>query len=177
MSKDLEALGDVDLMEAYQQGQDAAFAVLYRRHSAKVFGYLVNRLRDRTFAEDVFQKAFLKLHSTRDRYDAAFPFVPWLFTVCKSVMIDSLRERKGIREESNDVALENAVAPEALPQGASREWEGPDLGRLPAAQRQAVEMRYQQELSFEQISKRLETSPANVRQLISRALKRLRVSS
>ncbi len=164
-------------MEAYQQGQDAAFAELYRRHSGKVYGYLVNRLRDRAFAEDVFQKAFLKLHRTRDRYDSAFPFVPWLFTVCKSVMIDSLRERQGIREESNDVALENAVAQDVSTQSASQEWDGPDLSRLPAAQRQAVEMRYQQELSFEQISKRLETLPANVRQLISRALKRLRVSS
>lgn len=171
MSRDLEGLSDEELMEAYQQGDDAAFAALYRRHAEKIYGFLMNRLRDRPFADDVFQAVFMKLHATRAHYDPAFPFLPWLFTVCKSVMIDAIRKKKRIREEANEEAIEQAAASE--PRGES---ELPDFGQLPEAQRHAVELRYGHDLSFEEISKRLETSPANARQLISRALKRLRVN-
>jgi RNA polymerase sigma-70 factor (ECF subfamily) len=170
MTQDLETLSDEALMEAYQQGDDIAFAVLYRRHSPKIYGYLVNSLRDGPFVDDVFQAVFLKLHRTRAHYDPAFPFLPWLFTVCKSVMIDAIRKKKSILEETNEDALDQAEA-----QDQRSEVSLPDLGRLPGTQRKAVELRYGQDLSFEEISKRLETSPANVRQLISRALKRLRV--
>lgn len=171
MKTNLETLCDEELMEAYQQGDDTAFAELYRRYSPKIYGYLVNSLRDRPFADDVFQAVFLKLHHTRAHYDPAFPFLPWLFTVCKRVLIDCIRKKKNIHEESNEEALNQAVAI-----GPKLAAEIPDLGVLPEVQRKAVELRYQQDLSFEEISRRLETSPANVRQLISRALKRLRVS-
>lgn len=156
-------------MGAYQQGSDKAFAVLYARHSAKVYGYLMNNLKDRVSADDVFQAIFMKLHKARLHYDPSFPFLPWLFTVCKSVMVDSLRKAKTVYEDLDEAAVEQAVAeiPVERP-------ELPDMTGLPEAQRKALELRYSQDLSFEEISKRLETSPANVRQLISRGLKRLR---
>ncbi|MEW6058414.1 MAG: sigma-70 family RNA polymerase sigma factor [Bdellovibrionota bacterium] len=165
----VESLSDEALMEAYQQGNGDAFAVLYRRHSAKVYGFLLNRLKDSTLVEDVFQAAFMKLHKSRLHYDPSFPFVPWLFTVCKSVMVDNIRKRRGIQEEIDPIAVEQAVADEPEEQPSL-----PSLTSLPEAQRKALELRYGQDLSFEEISKRLETSQANVRQLVSRAIKRLR---
>lgn len=165
----LETLSDEELMGAYQQGNDNAFAVLYARHSGKVYGFLINRLKDRAFADDVFQATFMKLHKARLHYDPSFPFVPWLFTVCKSVMVDNVRKKKTIQEDLDSIAVEQAIAEEPQVLTAL-----PDLASLPETQRKAVELRYGQDLSFEEISKQLETSPANVRQLISRAVKRLR---
>jgi RNA polymerase sigma-70 factor (ECF subfamily) len=97
MKYDLKSLTDEELMVAYQEGNDRAFSVLYNRHSGKLFGYLKNKLKDSHLAEDVFQATFLKLHRNRSRYDPSFPFLPWLFTVCKTVMIDQTR-KKGVFE-------------------------------------------------------------------------------
>jgi RNA polymerase sigma factor (sigma-70 family) len=167
-----ESTSDEELMAAYQQGDDQAFGLLYQRHSGKVYGFLMNRLKDQQTANDVFQATFMKLHAARSHYDPSFPFVPWLFTVCKSVLVDSVRKRNRVKEDHNQEALENAVAQEPTPESTI-----PDLSALSQPQRQAIEFRYGQELSFEDIAKRLETSPTNVRQMVSRAVKKLRALS
>lgn len=169
MVKEADAPSDEALMRAYQQGDEQAFATLYRRHSPRVYGYLQSRLRERVFVDDVFQATFLKLHQARAQYDPSYPFVPWLFTVCRSAMVDGLRSRGRSREELDPVAVEAAAAPAPEP-----EPELPDLGALPPEQRSAVELRYRDDLPFEEIARRLQTSPANARQLVSRAVRRLR---
>lgn len=161
---------DEELMHAYQQGNDSAFEILYRRHSAKVYGYLKGRLKDQAFADDVFQATFMKLHQKRSHYDSSFPFTPWLFTVCRSAMVDAIRKKKRIIEDLNAEAVEKATA-----EAGAEKPVLPDMSALPETQRQAVELRYSQELSFDEIAKRLETSPANVRQLLSRAMKKLKL--
>ena len=159
-------------MLAYQEGNEVAFTQLYRRHSSKVYGYLATRLKDRALADDAFQATFLKLHQSKAKYDASLPFAPWLFTICRTSMVDVIRSRTRVNENENqnEVAVEMAAAPEK-----EEAADLPELSALPSAQRQALELRYLESLSFEEISKRLETSPANVRQLVSRAVKRLKL--
>lgn len=50
----------------------------------------------------------------------------------------------------------------------------PDLSALPGRQRIAVKLRYTDDLSFEEIAKRLDTTPGNARQIVSRALRSLK---
>ncbi len=172
MAEDLNIKGDEELMVYYQEGNEKAFEILYGRHSQKIYGYLKNHLRNPSFADDVFQATFLKLHSSRLRYDPAFPFLPWLFTICKSVMIDQIRKKERTKEDHNSIALELAQA-EAPAMAVSL----PSLLELPEIQQQAITLRYQQDLSFEEIAKKLETSPSNARQLLSRAIQKLKKSA
>lgn len=169
--EDLKDQTDEVLMKAYQEGSERAFEVLYQRHSPKVYGYLYGKLKDRAFADDVFQAAFAKLHQSRKHYDPSFPFVPWLFTVCRSVMLDGLRKRKRTLEDLDSISVENAEAPslqiETIPAL-------PSLEGLSVEQRKVVELRFGENLSFDDIAIRLETSPANARQMVSRAVRKLR---
>ena len=80
-----------------------------------------------------------------------------------------MKQRRDRHEEINPIAVETAVA--EPPDG---KVPVPGLQVLPAAQRQAIEMRYLEDLSFDEIATRLETSSANSRKLISRALQKLR---
>lgn len=163
---------DEELMLAYAKGSEEAFQILYERHSSKVYGFLASKLKDRSITDDAFQAAFMKLHRSREKYDPALPFAPWLFTVCRSAMLDTLRARSRTTrlEDQNPVAIENAVAADIPKEAVSL----PGLQALPANQRQALEMRYLQEMSFDEIASRLETSSENSRQLVSRAVKKLR---
>ncbi len=164
-------------MKAYQEGSELAFEQLYERHSSKVYGYLKKRLSDSKTVEDVFQGTFMKLHQSRQRYDASFPFVPWLFTVCRSVMTDTLRKQSRAPETVHgDFDILTSNIPDLVDPPGSEKGERaiPELSALPPTQRNALELRYSQDLSFEEIAKRLKTSPANVRQLISRAVRKLR---
>lgn len=160
---------DEELMVAYQLGEAEAFEVLYSRYAPRVLGFLRRRLKSETLALDVFQATFLKLHKSRARYKAELPFAPWLFTVCRSELLDALKKPHRAHE---------SLVPEA-PEPAAAETEEPDLmevslDSLPESQKRAMELRYQNELTFEQIAASLHTTPANARQLVSRAVRSLR---
>jgi RNA polymerase sigma factor (sigma-70 family) len=163
-------LSDEELMCAYADGDGEAFSRLYERHSGKVYAYLQKRLRDRTLVDDVFQASFLKLHRYRRRYDPSFPFQPWLFTITRTVMLDTLKKHSFKFEQPHSIAAEQAVAPE--PEEPKAEL--PSFDGLSANQKSAIELRYNEDLPFEEIAKRLGTSAVNARQLVSRAVKRLR---
>jgi RNA polymerase sigma-70 factor, ECF subfamily len=167
-----ESSSDEELMKAYQNGIDGAFDLLFKRYSSRLYGFLMSHLKNRVQADDVFQATFLKLHQARKHYDPTYPFAPWLFTVCKSVLMDHARKRSRNREDSNDEMVANAADEKAIEDQPSIALEA-----LPATQRAAIELRYQDDLQFEEIAERLKTSPSNVRKLISRGIKTLRVLS
>lgn len=161
---------DEELMKAYQNGNLLAFEILYERHKSHVLGYLMKKLRNRYAAEEVFQSTFMKLHSTRLQYDPSFKFPPWLFTICHNVLIDHLRkEKRRPSEETNSNVLNELPAPSITESSTI-----PALTGLDERQRSALEMRYMEDLDFDEIAKKLQTTSSNVRQLISRAIRKLR---
>lgn len=165
-----ESSTDEELMQAYQNGVDGAFDLLFQRHSHRVYGFLMNHLKNRAAADDVFQATFLKLHQARRHYDPSFPFAPWLFTVCKNVLTDHARKRSRIREDSSEELISKAVDETTLESSPAV-----DLDGLTAQQKAAIELRYHDDLQFDEIARRLETSPANVRKLISRGIAKLKM--
>ncbi|MBI2707620.1 MAG: sigma-70 family RNA polymerase sigma factor [Proteobacteria bacterium] len=170
--QNLRQATDEELMVFYQRGQMEAFEILYQRHGARVYGFFRSRLQERAWVEDVHQATFMKLHQARHQYDPSFPFGPWLFTICRSALFDFLRSRQRLnqREILDSEALENAHAA----QETEVALDLPELGALPSKQRQVLEMRYLEDLSFDEIAHRLETSPTNVRQWVSRAVRKLK---
>jgi RNA polymerase sigma-70 factor (ECF subfamily) len=169
MKGKLNELSDEELMVLYKQGQDTAFACLYARYEARVYGYLRKRLQDPQAANDVFQAAFLKFHRSKDQFNSSFMFAPWLFAVVRTSLVDWQKSRQNT--QASVELNEELHAPISIETPAiARE----DLSQLPEPQRMAVELRYFDDFSFEEIALRLETSPGNVRQLVSRGLRQLR---
>ena len=165
---------DEALMQAYANGDMEAFSVLYQRHRGKVLGYLVARLKDRDEAEEVFQVVFAKLHQGCNKYRPEIPFLPWLFTLCRNVLVDHLRKKQTYRQHVT--TSEEMVAAAVDRRGyapLSNEFAA-YLAGLSAGQRQALELRYVQDLSFVEIAERLQTSAGNARQIVSRAVRTLR---
>lgn len=168
-----ESSDDEDLMKAYQNGASDAFDMLFKRHSSRVYGFALNRLKNRTTTDDVFQAIFMKLHQSRLRYDPAFSFSPWLFTICKSVITDYLRKQKLIEEDVNEEIVENSVSAPV----DEEVLKTINLDGLTEKECLALELRYTDDLKFDEIAVRLQISPSNARQLISRAIKHLKTSN
>ena len=172
--KSYTSMSGAELMILYQRGDIGAFNCLYDKYKSRVYGYLYKRVNERTEVDEIFQDVFLRLHYSRSRYKSEFPFEPWLFTVLRNSLIDYYRKR---RKEYHDVPLDSL---ETLPLALQVEDKHnldrllPKTADLTKNQRQAIELRYGEDFSFEEIAHRLETTSPNARQLVSRALKRLR---
>lgn len=170
---------DEDLMAVYQNGDEhavAAFDLLYGRYSSRVFSYFSRRTKNEEAAADLFQAAFLKLHQNVHAYDRKFKFAPWMFTICRNIFLD------WAKSSSQTALARTAAFEDALKDGLSAEQpEGTtgfktDISALPQAQQQALSLRYIEDLDFDEIARRLRTSESNVRQLVSRAIKKLRAT-
>jgi RNA polymerase sigma-70 factor (ECF subfamily) len=166
---------DEALMAAYRGGDFHAFQTLYEKHRGRVMGYLVLKLRDRNDAEDAFQTVFSKLHAGRSTYKDEIPFLPWLFTITRNVVIDHVRKKDTAKkyfhvstEFLSHCADENKTASEPIGSVI------PELASLTESQRQVLEMRFNDGLSFEDISQHMDITRSNARQIASRAVKALR---
>ncbi len=162
-------LNDEELMVMYQNGTEEAFSILYKRHSSKIYGYVRSKVRADERARDIFQEIYVKIHRSKNLYNKTFPVLPWFFTIARSVLIDEVRKEQTVK----------LVPQENLDYEAPAENRGdidisPGLSQLPENQRTAVQLRYVDEKTFEEIADHLETSPDNVRQLVSRGVKKLR---
>lgn len=170
MSELKNQLPDEELMTLYQSGDADAFEALYRRHSGRVLAYLQKRT-DSQAANDLLQEIFLKLHKVRHQYLAQYPFLPWLFAITRNALVDSFRLKESRVSEETKETLEFAA-----PAHGSTWTENlvEALQSLPARERRAIELRYQSDWTFEQIASEMKTSQVNVRQIISRGIRKLR---
>lgn len=150
-------------------GDTKAFDILFQRHSPRVLGFLVHKTGSDRLAQDLLQEVFLKFHRSRHQYLSGLPFLPWLYSIMRSVLWDELKKKR--REDLIDPSQLDQIAVEP---GRMETYEPAALELLPAAQKQAISMRVFDEATFEEIAERLSTSPDNARQLVSRALKKLR---
>jgi RNA polymerase sigma-70 factor (ECF subfamily) len=170
--EELMALPDEELMALYQEGSQSAFNVLYSRYSGKVFNYLKTRCRTKEEAGDLFQEVFVKIHRSKHLYNPSLPVVPWIFSVTHSVLIDGKR-KTGRKKEELGFNFDQIPTQHEKSEMNSHTLK-PLIEKLPNQQQIAIEMRYFNEKTFEEIAERLKTSPLNVRQLISRGLKVLK---
>lgn len=169
-------LSDEELMSFYQNGEFQAFQTIYTRHAGRVFEYLKKKVSP-DLAQDLLQESFEKLHRNRDKYNSQYPFLPWIFTISRNVVIDYYKkaESKLVKAScSSDDFIESLSAP--LLENSSNMDISDVLRALPIAQKRAIELRYMNDWSFAQIATELETSEDNIRQLVSRGIKKLRSS-
>ncbi len=151
-----------------------AFAALYARYLAPVYRYCYLHLGSRLEAEDAAGKVFLKVLAGLSDYRGGI-FAAWLFRVARSVVIDVTRTRHPVQTlEATPDPPDPALGPEeATLVGAEREALRTALASLPVEQRAAIELQLAG-WSGEEIAGALGKSPAAVKMLRLRALRRLR---
>lgn len=139
--------------------------------------YAVRITRDLEQARDVVQDTFLQLFS-QDLTRLNGRLDPWLFTVCRNRAIDLCRK------ESRMNPLEETLsdAPDHRNAGALEMLEAAEdvsdllraLGRLPANQQEVIRLKFQNGLSYKEISQVTGLSVANVGFLIHTGIKTIR---
>src|SRR5919206_1396461 len=90
-----EQLIDGHIIEACQQGDRAAFQLLFETYKDKVFSIAVySSGGDRTVADDVTQQIFLKLFTAIRQFRGDSEFTTWLYRLVVNGSLDERRRRK-----------------------------------------------------------------------------------
>jgi RNA polymerase sigma-70 factor, ECF subfamily len=152
--------------------EEMTFAEVLHANQSMVFSLAYHFLRDRGAAEEVAQDVFLRLHSKIDDLEDAKHITFWLRKVTSHRCIDYVRKRK----LQFTIALEEADEPVVEQVG------DPLLSRrlrqlvatLPEKPRMAMVLRYQEDLTPEEIAEVLELPVRTVKSHLQRSLAILR---
>lgn len=155
----------------------AAFAALYARTAAKLFGIALRIMRQREWAEEVLQESFVTVWQRAEDYDPARgSAMGWLVTIVRHSAIDQLR-RSSARPESH-TAPEEALLALVSPDSADSRVELGALQRcldeLEAEPRRAVLLAYCYGLSRDELAIRLAVPIGTVKSWLRRSLERLK---
>ncbi len=172
------------LMQAAQDGDQAAYLTLLREVTPWVRRIAARGLRNPHAAEDVVQDTLLSLHAARHTYDPARPFKPWLLAIARARLIDHLR--RSMRAAKRETALQDMHETIADP-AANQVQEGWDpgawgnralqtaIGSLPVGQRNAVILLKLKEISLQDASRATGQSVNALKVAVHRAILRLRI--
>jgi RNA polymerase sigma-70 factor, ECF subfamily len=173
---------DPALVRRMTFGDEAALGELYDRWSGLVHSVVMRITRDPDDAAEVVEEAFWQAWRQADRFEAGRGGVgAWLTTIARSRALDRVRARGRIREETVEVMPEPAASgdPSLDPSAAAEIDERRRLvlaavSRLPADQRQTVEMAYFGGLSQSEIAETLGQPLGTVKTRARLALQKLR---
>lgn len=167
---------------AREQGSHKAYADLMASYREPLYLLLLRMTRNTTTAADLtietFSKAFLQLH----RYAPTGTFSSWLFSIGVNTYIDHLRKRKvdtvslsDIQRTSDNDFIEYQIPSnqpnpeETLIRRQRDEALKQVVMQLKEPYRQMIEMRYYDDLSYEEIAERMHIPMGTVKVRLMRA--------
>ncbi len=152
------------------------FAALYERTFPRVYAYVASLLRDRSTAEDVTAQAFERAYRKRRSYRASRGTQEaWLFGIARNAALDELRRRKRRASLVDHAENVHSAAPDDLADRAlRRETVRAALGKLSAAERDLVALKFAGGLSNAEIARVLRTSESNAGTRLHRTMTKLR---
>ena len=154
-----------------------AFGALYDRYFGQIYRFVFSRLRDQTAAEDVTSEVFMKALRSIPRYqDTGRPFTAWLYQISVNTINDRYRATRPTVDL--DEMYDLAASGPGLEDTAVRRAELREIWRsvesLPAQQRTALVLKFQEDLKISDIAAVMGKSDGAVKLLIHRGVTRLR---
>jgi RNA polymerase sigma-70 factor (ECF subfamily) len=178
-----KAIKDYKLVrKAVEEGDQKAYAELMSRYKDSIYYMLLKMVNNRDDAEDLTIEAFGKAFRNIRQYTPDYAFSTWLFKIATNNCIDFIRKKRKLmlsidrgfeNEDGQDVALE-----------IKSDGPGPDdslmkkqkimmmrdvVDKLKPRYRRLVELRYYNELSYEEISDELKLPLGTVKAQLFRA--------
>jgi RNA polymerase sigma-70 factor, ECF subfamily len=154
--------------------EESSFVRVYDEHVWRVYGFFAYRLGQRDSAEDLTQATFERALRAWSRFDPRRASEStWLLAIARNLLIDHYRRDRSSLTEP----IEEDLAP-VVPGPDEQRMTSPELlhalARLSERDREVLALRFGGDMSGPEIAKVLNLSLANVQQILSRSLRKLR---
>jgi RNA polymerase sigma-70 factor (ECF subfamily) len=160
--KTINQATDIQLIHAFQDGNQQALEVLINKYKDKIFSSILFLVKDKYLAEDLFQDVFIKIIDTlrSNRYTEEGKFLPWAMRIAHNLCVDHFRKVKrspaiktsddrdifeviNVNEDSHEVTMMT---------GQSHDRVRKILDMLPEEQREVIVLRHFADMSFKEIA-------------------------
>jgi len=165
-----------------KKGKQKAFSFLLDAYWNTVYGFQLKRVKNEYEAEDITIETFSKAFDRIETFNEEYAFGTWLVTISKNIQIDKTRKKNAAvyasRAETSEEHLKKIADVSPTPEDELiREQNLAELLRyikqLKPHYQDVINLRYFQEMSYNEISERLEEPLNNVKVRLLRARKLL----
>ena len=172
----------INYIEKAKKGDQVAFTFLLDFFWNEVYGFMLNRTENETDTEDIVIETFSKAFDKISSYNPEYQFNTWLIAIAKNVHIDLLRKKKSALfieiTNEEDQQVYNIV--DSSPTAEDELITEQNLSQLllyikelkPHYQ-EVIQLRYFQEMSYQEIAEQLGEPLSNVKIKLLRAKKLL----
>jgi RNA polymerase sigma-70 factor, ECF subfamily len=153
------------------------FGALYDRHFQQIYRFVYSRVREQTAAEDVTSEVFMKALKAIPRYqDTGRPFAAWLYQIAVNAIADRYRTQRPAQsiDDFHDLSIAGPPLEEVAAQRDEMRRIWALVENLPAQQRTALVLKFQEDMKIEDIAVAMGKSAGAVKLLIHRGVSRLR---
>lgn len=183
-SSTLKQDDDIAIIHSVLSGKKSDYALLWQKYNKQIYANVLKIVRSIDDADDIVQDTFLKAFNALHTYNQTFPFPAWLYKIASNTCIDYFRRKRirpisieQISRESGDIY--DIIPDKSIPIDKNLiDKETKDellkaVERLPSRYKECIQLRHFEELSYEEISLKMDIPLGTVKITLFRARKML----
>ncbi len=172
---------DQSLIDLALAGDNRAFEALVRRYQKPIYNLLFQMVRSHDAAADLTQESFLKVYKSLSSFRKGAKFKPWLYRIATNTCLNYLRDTKKetsldglLEEEPHQEPASSMNVEEEVELKISHQQLFVALEKLPVRHRTIFVLRYQHDLSYDDISGATSEPVSTIKSLLFRIREKLR---
>lgn len=169
-------ISDEIIMKRVKQDQLSDLSVLFDRYHVRIYNFFLKLTFDRNVSHDLTQNLFYRIIRYRKTYREDSSFRTWMYQMARNVHIDHCKQQKRTNDHFQQVDHYYTDLPEDDENFTEDDYGRLDkaLSRLSAEQQEIIVLSRYQGLKYEEISQIRNTSVANIKVQMHRAVKQLK---
>ncbi len=169
---------DSELIAAFKNGDIRGYNEIVLKYQQQVYWVIRKMVNSHDDADDLTQEVFIKVYSALKDFREESNLFTWLYRIASNYSINHIRKMKIRNTVSFEIVTEQVESKdkrtdESIDEISRRKLLEEAIETLPAKQRAVFNMRYYDELSYEDIAKILKKSVGGIKANYFHAVKKL----
>ena len=174
-----EQLDDKELLFQFKNEatKEAAFTRIIKKYQEKLYWHIRRMVVEHEDANDVLQNIFIKVWKSLDNFREDSQLYTWLYRIATNESLTFLQQQKkrsSISMDDEDSTISNKIKADEHFDANKLEWKLQlAIQKLPEKQRAVFNLRYYDEMPYEEMSRVLETSEGALKASYHHAVKKI----
>lgn len=169
---------DIELIDAFNKGNQNAFNFIVRKYQKKVYWVIRKMVLDHDDADDITQEVFLKLYRSLGEFRGESKLFTYVYKIAINYSLNHLNKNKKINSrkvemDNSYLRSEDKIADEEMESRERTMILEEAIRSLPEQQRAVFNMRYYDNLTYDEISNILNKSTGGMKANYFHAIKKI----